>query len=171
MYDEKEGGNVMSQYRLEDALGFLLGMAGRSLSNSVQRTFSEHGYNVTTEHWIILVQLWNQDGLTQLELAERTGKDQASVSRLIQNMLNRELIYRMKDADDARCKRIHLTDSGKDQQEKLMELVKQTLAEVTEGITEEDMATTKRVLKKIASKNLATNRIFEEVDRKKGENE
>ncbi|MFC0557541.1 hypothetical protein [Halalkalibacter alkalisediminis] len=53
----------MSEYRLEDALGFLVGMAGRSLSNSIQRTFSDHGYHVTTEHWTILVQLWNQDGI------------------------------------------------------------------------------------------------------------
>lgn len=143
----------MSDYRLEDSLGFLVGMAGRSLSTSVQRTFCEHGFNVTTEHWTILVLLWNQDGLTQLEIAERTGKDQASVSRLIQNMLNRELIYRKIDAVDARCKRIFLTEIGKQQQEKLMDLVQKTLVKATEGIAEEDVAITKRVLKTIAGKN------------------
>ncbi|WP_416150345.1 MarR family winged helix-turn-helix transcriptional regulator [Salipaludibacillus sp. HK11] len=158
----------MSEYRLEDSLGFLVANAGRSLSTSVQRVFSEHGFNVTTEHWTILVQLWNQDGLSQLELAERTGKDQASVSRLIQNMLNRELIYRRKDPVDARCKRIYLTEIGKEQQEKLMELVTITLIKATEGIAEEDVATTKRVLKKIASKNVTTSWIYEETGRKLG---
>lgn len=155
----------MSEYRLEDSLGFLVSIARRSITNSVQRTFSEHGFNVTTEHWTILVQLWYQDGLSQLELAERTGKDQASISRLIQNMLNRELIYRRKDSLDARCKRIFLSEVGKEQQEKLMELVKNTLEEVTEGITEEDVATTKRVLKLIASKNVPINWIDKESDR------
>ncbi|WP_227935430.1 MarR family winged helix-turn-helix transcriptional regulator [Alkalihalobacillus deserti] len=158
----------MLEYRLEDSLGFLVAMAGRSLSNSVQRTFSEHGYNVTPEHWAILVLLWNQDGLTQLELAERTGKDQASMSRLIQNMLNRELIYRKKDSVDARCKRIYLTEIGKEQQEKLMDLVQTTLVKATEGIADEDVATTKRVLKKIASKNLKINGIYEGPNRKLG---
>lgn len=158
----------MSEYQLVDSLGFLVGTAGRYLSNSVQRTFSEHGFNVTTEHWTILVQLWNQDGLTQLELAERIGKDQASVSRLIQNMLNRDLIYRRKDAVDARCKRIFLTEIGKEQQEKLMDLVTETLVKATAGITEEDVATTKRVLKIIASKNITTNWIYEGSDRKLG---
>ncbi|RKL66612.1 MarR family transcriptional regulator [Salipaludibacillus neizhouensis] len=152
----------MSEYRLEDSLGFLVGRAGRSLSNSVQRTFSEHGFNATTEHWTVLVQLWNQDGLSQLELAERTGKDQASMSRLIQNMLNRELIYRRKDPVDARCKRIFLTENGKEQQERLMDLVNDTLEKATEGITEEDVAITKRVLKNIASKNLTTSWMNEE---------
>lgn len=157
----------MSEYRLEDSLGFLVARAGRSLSNSVQRTFSEYGFNVTTEHWTILVQLWNQDGLSQLELAERTGKDQASISRLIQNMLNRELIYRRKDPVDARCKRIFLTETGKEQQEQLMDLVNKTLVKATEKIEEEDIATTKRVLKMIASKNL-NNWMYEESDRKLG---
>ncbi|MGJ9385315.1 MarR family winged helix-turn-helix transcriptional regulator [Salipaludibacillus sp. CF4.18] len=152
----------MSEYRLEDSLGFLVGRAGRSLSNSVQRTFSEHGFNATTEHWTVLVQLWNQDGLSQLELAERTGKDQASMSRLIQNMLNRELIYRRKDPVDARCKRIFLTENGKEQQERLMDLVNDTLEKATEGITEEDVAITKHVLKNIASKNLTTSWMKEE---------
>lgn len=161
----------MSEYRLEDSLGFLVSMAGRSLSNSVQRTFYEHDLNVTTEHWTILVLLWNQNGLTQLELAERTGKDQASVSRLIQNMLNRELIYRRKDSVDNRCKRIYLTEVGKEQQEKLMELVQKVLVKATEGIAKEDVATTKLVLKIIASKNLGINWISKELDRKLAEDE
>ncbi|WNF36268.1 MarR family transcriptional regulator [Bacillaceae bacterium IKA-2] len=161
----------MSEYRLEDSLGFLISRAGRSLSKSVQRTFCEHDLNVTTEHWTILVLLWNENGLTQLELAERTGKDQASVSRLIQNMLIRELIYRKKDPVDNRCKRIYLTEVGKEQQGKLMNLVQKTLVEATEGISKEDVATTKRVLKMIASKNLATNWTTKKSDRKLAEDE
>ncbi|WP_062049455.1 MarR family winged helix-turn-helix transcriptional regulator [Bacillus sp. JCM 19034] len=150
----------MNKYRLEDALGFIVAMAGRSLANSVQRIFSENGFDATTEHWTVLVQLWNQNGLTQLELAERTGRDQASMSRLIQNMLNRDLIYRQKDQRDGRYKRIYLTSKGVEQQELLMNLVQQTLEEATKGIPEEDVMTTKRVLKEIASKNEITKKYF-----------
>ncbi|GAE31054.1 MarR family winged helix-turn-helix transcriptional regulator [Halalkalibacter hemicellulosilyticus] len=161
----------MNTYQLEDALGFLVSMAGRSLSNSVQRTFTENGFDATTEHWTVLVQLWNRNGLTQLELAERTGRDQASMSRLIRNMLNRELIDRKKDPRDGRCKRIYLTIKGKEQQKKLMDLVQQTLEEATAGIPEEDVATTKRVLKEIAYRNIATNKVFQNLDGKKGADE
>ncbi|MCK0472390.1 MarR family winged helix-turn-helix transcriptional regulator [Halalkalibacter sp. APA_J-10(15)] len=161
----------MNTYRLEDALGFLVSMAGRSLSNSVQRTFTENGFDATTEHWTVLVQLWNRDGLTQLELAERTGRDQASMSRLIRNMLNRQLIDRKKDPRDGRCKRIYLTTKGKEQQVNLMNLVQRTLEEATAGIPEEDVVTTKRVLKEISFRNTATNKVFQELDGKKGVNE
>lgn len=161
----------MKEYRLEDALGFLVSMAGRSLANSVQRTFTENGFDATTEHWTVLVQLWNQDGLTQLELAERTGRDQASMSRLIRNMLNRDLIYRKRDQKDGRYKRIYLTNKGKEQQEELMNLVQQTLEEATRGIPEDDVATTKRVLKEIAARNEITKKVFQELYGKKGVNE
>jgi MarR family transcriptional regulator, organic hydroperoxide resistance regulator len=158
----------MSNYQLDDSLGFLVAMAGRALMNQLQRNITERGYDVTTEHWTILVQLWEQEGLSQYELAQRTGKDQPSMSRLIQNMLKRELIVRVADSKDARCKRIYLTDHGKQLRSQLVSIVEETLDQVTSDVSEEELQVTKSVLKRVAKTHSVTRTVFEQLDRKKG---
>ncbi len=140
----------LANYSLHESLGFIIAMAGRAITNEVQWKFREGGFNVTPEHWTILVQLWNHDGLTQGELAERTGKDEPCVSRLIRNMLTRGLIIRKSDPQDGRKKRIYLTEQMKQEKDALIGLVQQTLAEATKGVGEEDVETAKNVLKRIA---------------------
>lgn len=142
---------IVSHYTLHDSLGFLVGTAGRAISNGISRKFRERGFTATTEHWVILVQLWNEDGQTQTELAEKTGKDEPAVSRLIQNMIARNLIIRKTDPADKRCRRIYLTEKGNTQQKELMALVQETLTEATAHIAKDDVATTKKVLRQIAT--------------------
>ncbi|WP_368504228.1 MarR family winged helix-turn-helix transcriptional regulator [Alkalihalophilus sp. As8PL] len=157
----------MSNYQLDDSLGFLVAMAGRALMNQLQRNITESGYDVTTEHWTILVQLWEQEGLSQYELAQRTGKDQPSMSRLIQNMLKRELIVRVADTKDARCKRIYLTEHGKHLRSQLVSIVEETLDQVTSDVSEEELLVTKSVLKRVAKTHSVTRTVFDQLDRKK----
>ncbi|MDV2683752.1 MarR family transcriptional regulator [Alkalihalophilus lindianensis] len=157
----------MSNYQLDDSLGFLVAMAGRALMNQLQRNITESGYDVTTEHWTILVQLWEQEGLSQYELAQRTGKDQPSMSRLIQNMLKRELIVRVADTKDARCKRIYLTEHGKQLRSQLVSIVEETLDQATKDVSEEELLVTKSVLKRVAKTHSVTRTVFDQLDRKK----
>ena len=68
---------------IENALGRLIYIAERSLVNRLQRNFRSSGYAITAEQWRVLITLWNQDGQTQQELAEKTVKDKGNITRLI----------------------------------------------------------------------------------------
>jgi len=57
--------------------------------------------------------LWKQDGLRQQDLADKTLKDKASLTCLIDNLTKRNLVDRYEDPDDRRSKLIYLTDEGK----------------------------------------------------------
>ncbi|WP_183184973.1 MarR family winged helix-turn-helix transcriptional regulator [Brevibacillus invocatus] len=112
---------------------------------------------MSTEQWIILNELWRKDGLSQLELATATMRDQPSTSRIINTLTKRGLVYRAQDSLDKRKNLIFLTDKGKELQEALIGVVKQTIAESVKGIAPKDLDTCMEVLRLIRA-NTRSNR-------------
>ncbi|MDH4618507.1 helix-turn-helix domain-containing protein [Brevibacillus sp. AY1] len=93
---------------------------------------------MSTEQWIILNELWRKDGLSQLELATATMRDQPSTSRIINTLTKRGLVYRAQDSLDKR--------------KNLM-----TIAESVKGIAPKDLDTCMEVLRLIRA-NTRSNR-------------
>lgn len=60
----------------------------------------------------ILVQLWQQDGLSQNELVERADLAQATIANTLGRMERDGLIERVANPDDARSRLIVLTDKA-----------------------------------------------------------
>lgn len=65
---------------------------------------------------MVLDQLWDQDGMTQTELAGRLGIQAATVSKMLSRMENAGLVSCCRDAEDGRLSRVSLTDEGRDLQ-------------------------------------------------------
>ena len=126
-----------------------MGRAARSLGTRLNRNFAESGYDVTCEQWAVLVNLWYKNGQTQQELAGITCKDKTSVTRLIDGLEKRKIVVRTPDKIDRRQKRIYLSDKGKAFQQELLHIVKKTLQEAQQRVNARDMATCKKVLKKV----------------------
>lgn len=126
-------------YSLDKSLGYKLARASRLLTNRLNQTFREHGFPITVEQWAIMIQLWENDGLTQNDLALLTDKDQPSVSRLIDNMIKRNLVRRVPHPTDRRTNLIYLSPFGSEIQRELISLVLQALAEASKGIDPKEM--------------------------------
>lgn len=60
----------------------------------------------------IMLQLWERDGLTQKELVERLGIEQATMANSLTRMERGGLIERRGDDHDGRIKRNWLTERG-----------------------------------------------------------
>jgi DNA-binding MarR family transcriptional regulator len=56
-----------------------------------------------------LLELWEEDGLTQRDLVERLDVEQATMANTLSRMERDGLIARRAHATDARAKTIHLT--------------------------------------------------------------
>jgi DNA-binding MarR family transcriptional regulator len=79
----------------------------------MQQKFRENNIDLTYEMHQIMACLWRKDGLKQQELADRTLKDKASMTFLIDNLTKRGLVKRADDVSDRRSKLIFLTAKGK----------------------------------------------------------
>ncbi|RIV12195.1 MarR family winged helix-turn-helix transcriptional regulator [Priestia flexa] len=136
-------------YKLDDSLGYRLFHASRLMMNRLNHHFKNNNYPLTYEQWQIMSRLYEKDGQTQNQLAIQNERDQASVSRLIDNMIKRELVKRVPHITDRRINLIYLTEYGENIQLELEKLAQQTINDASEGLTEEELATCLSTLNKI----------------------
>lgn len=83
------------------------------LRRFMQKKFREHNIDLTYEMHQVMSCLWKQDGINQQEIADRTLRDKAGITFLIDNLSKRDLVKRQEDPADRRSKLIYLTARGK----------------------------------------------------------
>lgn len=98
-------------YRLEDHPGILLKKAARLLEQVANKKLNTLG--VTHAQTVILIRLWEKDGLNQVELAQSAGLDQSTVVRLLDRMERDELLIRVRNESDRRVFNFYLTAKAK----------------------------------------------------------
>ena len=144
---------VMKRFRLEDSIGFQVNATAVRLKNELHRAFKSHGYHVTPEHWAVLNCLWEEEGQTQSEIAERIVKDKTNLTRILDVMEKNGLIERHPHEKDRRSYRIFPTEKGRDLKTRLIPIAIQLNQIVTKGFSEKEREVVVRLMKRI-SKNL-----------------
>jgi DNA-binding MarR family transcriptional regulator len=141
------------KYNFNDSLGFIIVKAGRLIENKLKTDFEKENIDVTPQQWAVLTYLWNEEGISQQNLANAFSKDKTSMTRLLNNMEKNELIIRKQDAEDKRNKKIYLTLKSKLIKKNTIKIAEKTLMETLVGIDHKDLRLSKKVLKEI-NKNL-----------------
>jgi DNA-binding MarR family transcriptional regulator len=136
-------------YDENKSLALLLDKSRRYLGTNLQRIFKIYGFDITVEQWMILLVLWKQNGQTQQEIANKIGKDKATISPQLDGLEKRDLIMRFQDKNDNRRNIVCLTQKGKSLEDDLIPLGFANSAIARYGIPEEDMKTCLEVLFKI----------------------
>ena len=108
----------------------------RVMNNLYDKKFNK--YNLTGAQVSILSILWKRDGVTQKEFNEQLNLRAPSVSGLVDILCDKGLIIRKQDPEDARFKRIFLTEEGKKLKNNSMEVIKETQDEILKGFSEEE---------------------------------
>ena len=141
------------RYNFNDSFGFIIVKTGRLIENRLKRNFDKEKIDVTPQQWSVLTYLWNEDGISQQNLADIFSKNKTSITRLLNNMEKNELITRKQDDRDKRNKMVYLTYRSKLLKKESIKIAEKTLMEILMGINHEDVKLSKRVLKQI-NKNL-----------------
>jgi DNA-binding MarR family transcriptional regulator len=84
---------------------------------------------------LILVELWQADGMTITQLAERLEVQPPTVSRMVRRMERTGLVERRASADDQRVAIVHATDKGRSVRQAIEEAWATMEAEMTAGMT------------------------------------
>jgi DNA-binding MarR family transcriptional regulator len=132
-----------------DSFATLLNKTTRALSTRLQHSFTSAGLDVTSEQWMILLLLWQKDGRSPWQIAEAIDKDKAAVTRLIDGLEKRNLVFRIADKTDLRQKHVHLTAQGKAMEKKLIPLGIANMAKAQAGLSSKEIETCKAVLQKL----------------------
>ena len=137
------------KYNFNDSFGFLIVKAGRLIENRLRINFESENITITPQQWSALTYLWNEDGISQQQLANAFSKDKTSITRLLNNMERNNFIIRKSVNKDRRSKNIYLTEKSKLLKEKSIKIAQETLAEILDGIDYTKLKISKQVLKEV----------------------
>lgn len=131
-------------YDIEKSIGFLL-------SKAYQRgaaLFKEEleSYTLTPPQFSLLAFLWQEEGLSQVELSERTQIDRTTLCGLIDRLEKLELVERRTHPSDRRAYLICLTEQGKALEEPLTNAANRTAERFTAGLSTADRSELVRLL-------------------------
>ena len=95
----------------DDSAGYLANHMARLFERGLAARIRPLG--LTTGTFPALLELWENDGLTQKQLVERLDIEQATMANTLSRMERDGLIRREKDPGDGRVQRIRLTERAR----------------------------------------------------------
>ncbi|WP_456276009.1 MarR family winged helix-turn-helix transcriptional regulator [Bacillus sp. AK128] len=106
-------------------------------------------YNLAPEQNLIMMLLWEKDGLTQNQLVESLDKDKTNIARMASNLEGKGFIKRMNCDHDRRSVRLYLTQKGKELGEDIIPIAEEFNEIVCNDISNEELLELERILSKI----------------------
>lgn len=137
----------------EERLAHLVKDAARAYIRALQLRLAEH--SVSYGHWTILRILWRHDGLSQRELSERAGVTEPTTFAAVKALEALGYVERTHLPGNKRKVHVFLSKTGSALRRKLEPLATEVNELSVEGVSEEDVQTTRRVLITIAERLVA----------------
>lgn len=97
--------------RLDETVGFLLSDTVRTMTRTFSARIAKHGVGMGIFQFLRV--LWEDDELTQVELAERTRMRGPSAAGALHELERRGFVRRIADSHDRRKIRVLLTPKGR----------------------------------------------------------
>src|SRR3974390_2503566 len=121
--------------------------SSRLLRNYIDHRAKERG--TTRAQWIVLFRLREQEGLSQVDLAEVLELQPISLVRLLDRLDEQSLLERRHDPKDRRTNRLYLTAKGRRFVDDLDALSCAILTDVLRDVPDEAMKTSLATLRDI----------------------
>jgi DNA-binding MarR family transcriptional regulator len=134
--------NSIFFYNLEKAI--------KTYRQYAQSKLRENGFEITIDQWMVLKAIDDSDDITQIGLAEIVFKDKASVTRIIDMLLNAGYLIRNDHPESKRRSQLTITRKGKSLLADIRPQVLKNRRQALKEISENEMRITEKVLKKIA---------------------
>jgi DNA-binding MarR family transcriptional regulator len=99
--------------------------------------------------------LWDEGVLSQQEIADIIVKDKNSVTKLIDALEKKGLVFRMTDDQDRRLNKIHLTEQAKSLKDEITEVALNSTNNIIKDIPKEDLVAFIKVLNKMSENILS----------------
>ena len=142
--------------KAQDTVGYQVKTTWQSIAKMYNRLTVEHGYSQAIGYVLINVK---KGGIPVTKIAPQMGIEPTSLSRLLNTMENKGLIYREKDTVDRRVVNLFLTEKGLKFQKVSKRIVLAFNSFIFDNFDEEELNVFFKVIEKI---NALTNDITDE---------
>ncbi|HEX9959003.1 MAG TPA: MarR family transcriptional regulator [Fibrella sp.] len=116
---------------------------------ALQKRFTDAGYDLTVDQWVLIDHLHRNPGISQNQLGEMTTKDAPTVTRIIDLLTKKNLAERRLADADRRKFLISLTSNGEQLYEQLLPMVVDIRRQGWGQLSEEDYQHFTRIMDSI----------------------
>lgn len=100
----------MSDYK---EIGSFIDRTYKVVRQDLISRFKEAGIDLTPEQWVVLSKLSEKD-MYQTDLASHSFRDKPTVSRIVDLLMKKGLVDRVRDQVDGRRLQVHITRKGRE---------------------------------------------------------
>lgn len=137
---------------LEQCINFVLTRAQQSVHQLFKAEVAPFG--VTPGQYAVLQCLWDENGQTAKQIADRLGLDASTVTGILDRMEQKGLIEKRVDPKDRRALKVLLTPKGEGLKDPLNEAIDSANRKALQGLSEEESETLRRILMNMAGMTL-----------------
>lgn len=120
-----------------------------SLIKYFAKELSRNDINLTPEQYLVMDILWDAEILSQQAIADIIQKDKNSVTKFIDSLERKGLVYRAMNKKDRRINDIIVTEEGMKLKGKTTEVAINMMRNVLKDIKEEDLMVFDKVVNQI----------------------
>lgn len=114
-----------------------------------KKKLREYGFKITIDQWLVIKSIMENPDIDQQEIGELVFKDNASVTRIIEILVQSGYIERTTNQEDRRKSNLKVTISGKQIIKKVHGLVLENRKTALEGVTLNELDILNKTLNQI----------------------
>lgn len=134
--------------QLEECVNYLLTTAQHSVFLKMTEKLSV--YDITPVQYAVLYCLWENNGTSPKEIAERLKLENSTISGILERTKKKELIKRSISKEDRRFIQVVLTEKGASLKEDVLATVEQVNTEVLSVFSDEERESLKSYLRTLS---------------------
>ena len=117
-----------------------------SLIKYFAKELNKNDINLTPEQYLVMDVLWDAEMLSQQAIADIIQKDKNSVTKFIDSLEKKGLVYRAVNKNDRRINNIIVSEEGMKLKDKTTEVAINMMNNVLKDINEDDLMTFDKVM-------------------------
>lgn len=106
-------------------------------------------FNIAPEQNLVMMLLWEKDGLSQNEIANKLDKDKTNIARMAFGLEQKGFVKRIHCPKDRRVQRLYLTKEGMELKEHIIPVANEFNSLLCRNITDEELNQVRQILCKM----------------------
>ena len=131
----------------EDYISIKIHRTDLKLTNYIKSRLEP--YNLAPEQNLIMMLLWEEDGLNQRQISRKLNKDKTNIARMASNLESKGFITRNYSSEDRRSLELYLTPTGSELREEILPVTEEFNKIATKNLTSREKEQLEHLLSKI----------------------
>ncbi len=141
----------VSMKKVEQVIFYTLDRSIKTYRQLAQSRLSESKLDITVDQWLVMNVVKEDPGCSHQDISDRVFKDNASVTRMIELLVNKGFMKRVVSKGDRRKTLLAISPSGKRLMSSASRVVESYRKAALKGISAAELEKTRRVLEKITA--------------------